>query len=45
MGKGGRHAYAAISLLAAGALALTGCSEGGSKEGSGDNKDKENAAR
>ncbi|MGW0418722.1 ABC transporter substrate-binding protein [Streptomyces sp. NPDC003015] len=45
MDKGGRRAYAAISLLAAGALALTGCSEGGSKNGTGDQKDTENAKR
>ncbi|WP_326577952.1 ABC transporter substrate-binding protein [Streptomyces sp. NBC_00481] len=44
MGKGGRHAYAAISLFAAGALVLTGCSEGGSQDASSD-KDKENAER
>ncbi len=46
MGKGGRHAYAAVSLLAAGALVLTGCSEGGS-EGTGDKnkQDQENAQR
>jgi len=45
MDKGGRRAYAAISLLAAGALALTGCSGGGSKNGTGDQKDTENAKR
>ncbi|WP_128379615.1 ABC transporter substrate-binding protein [Streptomyces cavernae] len=44
MGKGGRRAYAGLSLLAAGALVLTGCSEGGSKEG-GNKEDKENAER
>lgn len=45
MGKGGRHAYAAISLFAAGALVLTGCSEGGSKNGTSNNQDKEKAER
>lgn len=44
MGKGGRRAYAALSLVAAGALVLSGCSEGGSKEGS-NKDDKENAQR
>ncbi|MFH8800118.1 ABC transporter substrate-binding protein [Streptomyces sp. NPDC017936] len=44
MGKRGRRAYGALSLLAAGALVLSGCSEGGSKEGS-DKGDKENAER
>jgi peptide/nickel transport system substrate-binding protein len=45
MSRGGRHAYAAISVLAAGALVLTGCSKGGSDNGNGNNKDKENAKR
>ncbi|MFB9463686.1 ABC transporter substrate-binding protein [Streptomyces cinereospinus] len=45
MGKGGRHAYAAVSLLAAGALALTGCSEGGSQNGTGDEQDQQHAER
>ncbi|KUN27558.1 ABC transporter [Streptomyces antibioticus] len=45
MGKGGRHAYAALSLLAAGALVLTGCSSGGSKGSDNDKQDKENAQR
>ncbi|MFF7451927.1 MULTISPECIES: ABC transporter substrate-binding protein [unclassified Streptomyces] len=45
MGKGGRRAYAALSLLAAGALVLTGCSEGGSKGNDNDKQDKENAER
>ncbi|MCW8383147.1 ABC transporter substrate-binding protein [Streptomyces justiciae] len=45
MGKGGRHAYAALSLLAAGALVLTGCSEGGSKGSDNNGQDKENAQR
>ncbi|WAZ23920.1 ABC transporter substrate-binding protein [Streptomyces cinnabarinus] len=45
MGKGGRHAYAAVSLLAAGALVLTGCSEGGSEGTGNDKQDKENAER
>jgi peptide/nickel transport system substrate-binding protein len=44
MGKGGRRTYAALSLVAAGALVLSGCSEGGSKEG-GNKEDKENAER
>ncbi|RZU12895.1 ABC transporter substrate-binding protein [Streptomyces sp. BK239] len=45
MGKGGRHAYAAISLFAAGALVLTGCSEGGSKNEAGDKQGKKDAQR
>ncbi|WP_405916201.1 ABC transporter substrate-binding protein [Streptomyces sp. NBC_00728] len=45
MSRGGRHAYAAISVLAAGALVLTGCSKGGSDNGNGSNKDKQNAKR
>ncbi|WP_328448618.1 ABC transporter substrate-binding protein [Streptomyces sp. NBC_00386] len=45
MSRGGRHAYAAISVLAAGALVLTGCSKGGSDKGNDSNKDKENAQR
>ncbi|MGW7046961.1 ABC transporter substrate-binding protein [Streptomyces avermitilis] len=45
MSRGGRHAYAAISVLAAGALVLTGCSKGGSDSGNNDKKDKENAQR
>ncbi|MEV6016944.1 MULTISPECIES: ABC transporter substrate-binding protein [unclassified Streptomyces] len=45
MSRGGRHAYAAISVLAAGALVLTGCSKGGSDKGNNNNKDKENAQR
>ncbi|MET8855179.1 ABC transporter substrate-binding protein [Streptomyces sp. NPDC004579] len=45
MSRGGRHAYAAISVLAAGALVLTGCSKGGSDKGSDNKKDKENAQR
>lgn len=45
MSRGGRHAYAAISVLAAGALVLTGCSEGGSKGGGDDKKQRENAER
>ncbi|MEU6378206.1 ABC transporter substrate-binding protein [Streptomyces sp. NPDC046909] len=45
MGKGGRRAYAALSLLAAGALVLTGCSEGGSKDSDNNQQDKENAER
>ncbi|MGW0968936.1 ABC transporter substrate-binding protein [Streptomyces sp. NPDC002516] len=45
MSRGGRHAYAAISVLAAGALVLTGCSKGGSDKGNNNSKDKENAQR
>ncbi|KOG43333.1 ABC transporter substrate-binding protein [Streptomyces resistomycificus] len=45
MGKGGRHAHAALSLLAAGALVLTGCSEGGSKGSSNNKDDEKNAER
>ncbi|MEV8553094.1 ABC transporter substrate-binding protein [Streptomyces glaucescens] len=47
MSRGGRHIYAAISVLAAGALVLTGCSEGGSKAGNdkNDKEQQENAAR
>ncbi|MEV7324805.1 ABC transporter substrate-binding protein [Streptomyces sp. NPDC093970] len=44
MSRGGRQAYSALSVLAAGALVLTGCSKGGSDNG-GDNKkqDQKNA--
>ncbi|MFE7269448.1 ABC transporter substrate-binding protein [Streptomyces sp. NPDC057623] len=45
MSRGGRHAYAAISVLAAGALVLTGCSEGGSKGSGNDKEQQENAER
>ncbi|MFG2450558.1 ABC transporter substrate-binding protein [Streptomyces sp. NPDC048512] len=45
MSRGGRHAYAAISVLAAGALVLTGCSKGGSDSKDDNKKDKENAQR
>ncbi|EPD55095.1 MULTISPECIES: ABC transporter substrate-binding protein [Streptomyces] len=45
MSKGGRHAYAALSVLAAGALVLTGCSKGGSDTGDNKKEDKENAQR
>lgn len=45
MSRGGRHTYAAISVLAAGALVLTGCSEGGSKGGGNDKEQQENAER
>ncbi|MCZ4605838.1 ABC transporter substrate-binding protein [Streptomyces sp. Lzd4kr] len=45
MSRGGRHTYAAISVLAAGALVLTGCSEGGSKSGGNDKEQQENAER
>ncbi|MFF6993411.1 ABC transporter substrate-binding protein [Streptomyces sp. NPDC008313] len=45
MSRGGRHAYAAISVLAAGALVLTGCSKGGSDSGNDSKKDDSNAKR
>ncbi|MGV9564351.1 ABC transporter substrate-binding protein [Streptomyces sp. NPDC003480] len=45
MSRGGRHAYAAISVLAAGALVLTGCSKGGSDSGGNNKKDDTNAKR
>ncbi|WP_324787491.1 ABC transporter substrate-binding protein [Streptomyces sp. H51] len=45
MSRGGRHAYAALSVLAAGALVLTGCSKGGSDTGKNDKKSEENAKR
>ncbi|MFI9807242.1 ABC transporter substrate-binding protein [Streptomyces sp. NPDC052301] len=43
MSRGGRHAYGALSVLAAGALVLTGCSKGGSDDGTDGKKDQENA--
>ncbi|MGW1805173.1 ABC transporter substrate-binding protein [Streptomyces sp. NPDC002078] len=43
MSRGGRHAYSALSVLAAGALVLTGCSKGGSDTGTNDKKDQQNA--
>ncbi|MGW1909375.1 ABC transporter substrate-binding protein [Streptomyces sp. NPDC002076] len=43
MSRGGRHAYSALSVLAAGALVLTGCSKGGSDSGTNGNKDQKNA--
>ncbi|MBX7547554.1 ABC transporter substrate-binding protein [Streptomyces sp. NPDC004232] len=43
MSRGGRHAYGALSVLAAGALVLTGCSKGGSDTGTNDKKDQQNA--
>src|SRR5215217_2084625 len=45
MSRGLRHAHAAISVLAAGALVLTGCSSGGSKSGGDDKKQQQNAER
>ncbi|WP_405990972.1 ABC transporter substrate-binding protein [Streptomyces sp. NBC_00986] len=45
MSRGGRHVYAALSVLAAGALVLTGCSKGGSDASDNNKQDKENAAR
>ncbi|MDO0925900.1 ABC transporter substrate-binding protein [Streptomyces sp. TG1A-8] len=43
--RGGRHAYGALSVLAAGALVLTGCSKGGSDSGTNGKKDEQNAKR
>lgn len=43
MSRGGRHAYGALSVLAAGALVLTGCSKGGSDSGTNDKKDQQDA--
>jgi peptide/nickel transport system substrate-binding protein len=45
MSRGGRHAYAALSVLAAGALVLTGCSKGGSDASDNNKQDQENAKR
>ncbi|AOR32287.1 ABC transporter [Streptomyces fodineus] len=45
MSRGGRHAYAALSVLAAGALVLTGCSKGGSDSGGNGKKDQQDAKR
>ncbi|MEU0252716.1 ABC transporter substrate-binding protein [Streptomyces sp. NPDC006184] len=45
MSRGGRHAYGALSVLAAGALVLTGCSKGGSDGGGDNKKQQENAKR
>ncbi|MEU2062984.1 ABC transporter substrate-binding protein [Streptomyces sp. NPDC013455] len=45
MSRGGRHAYGALSVLAAGALVLTGCSKGGSEGGGNEKKQQENAKR
>ncbi|MDH6220129.1 ABC transporter substrate-binding protein [Streptomyces pseudovenezuelae] len=45
MSRGGRHAYAALSVFAAGALVLTGCSKGGSDASDNNKKDQENAKR
>ncbi|AYN39617.1 ABC transporter substrate-binding protein [Streptomyces dangxiongensis] len=45
MSRGGRHAYGALSVLAAGALVLTGCSKGGSDGGGDEKKQQENAKR
>ncbi|MET7289675.1 ABC transporter substrate-binding protein [Streptomyces sp. NPDC005573] len=45
MSRGGRHVYGALSVLAAGALVLTGCSKGGSDSGANEKKDQENAKR
>ncbi|MGW2742472.1 ABC transporter substrate-binding protein [Streptomyces sp. NPDC001450] len=45
MSRGGRHVYGALSVLAAGALVLTGCSKGGSDSGGNDKKQEENAKR
>ncbi|MEV5960109.1 ABC transporter substrate-binding protein, partial [Streptomyces sp. NPDC051987] len=43
MSRGGRHAYAALSVFAAGALVLTGCSKGGSSASDSEKKDQQNA--
>ncbi|MGW7526506.1 ABC transporter substrate-binding protein [Streptomyces sp. NPDC054783] len=43
MSRGGRQVSSALSVLAAGALVLTGCSKGGSDSGTKDNKDQQNA--
>jgi peptide/nickel transport system substrate-binding protein len=45
MSRGGRHAYAALSIFAAGALVLSGCSKGGSSASGNDKKDQQNAKR
>ncbi|MEU0332743.1 ABC transporter substrate-binding protein [Streptomyces sp. NPDC006193] len=45
MSRGGRHAYGALCVLAAGALVLTGCSKGGSDDGGDDDQQRRNAAR
>ncbi|MEU6535410.1 ABC transporter substrate-binding protein [Streptomyces sp. NPDC047000] len=45
MSRGGRHAYATLSVLAAGALVLTGCSKGGSDAGDNKKQDQQNAKR
>ncbi|MEU6281132.1 ABC transporter substrate-binding protein [Streptomyces sp. NPDC047028] len=45
MSRGGRHAYGALSVLAAGALVLTGCSKGGSDTGGDSKKDQQSAKR
>ncbi|MFJ8541446.1 ABC transporter substrate-binding protein [Streptomyces sp. NPDC093586] len=45
MSRGGRHIHATLALLAAGALVLTGCSEGGSKDGGKDKNQEKNAQR
>ncbi|MCN9243017.1 ABC transporter substrate-binding protein [Streptomyces sp. RY43-2] len=45
MSRGGRHVYAAVSVLAAGALVLSGCSKGGSSGGDNHKKDDTNAKR
>ncbi|MER6060397.1 ABC transporter substrate-binding protein [Streptomyces sp. NPDC001792] len=45
MSRGGRHVYSALSVLAAGALVLTGCSKGGSDSGTNEKKDQQDAKR
>ncbi|WP_369391659.1 ABC transporter substrate-binding protein [Streptomyces sp. CG1] len=45
MSRGGRHAYGALSVLAAGALVLTGCSKGGSDSSGNGKKDQQDAKR
>ncbi|WP_128434444.1 ABC transporter substrate-binding protein [Streptomyces cyaneus] len=45
MSRSGRHVHAVVSVLAATALVLTGCSSGGSKGGGNDKEQQENAER
>ncbi|MGN9756479.1 ABC transporter substrate-binding protein [Streptomyces sp. SD31] len=45
MSRSGRHVHAVVSVLAAAALVLTGCSSGGSKSGGNDKEQQENAER
>ncbi|MEU9243330.1 ABC transporter substrate-binding protein [Streptomyces shenzhenensis] len=43
MSRGERHVYTAVSVLAAGALVLTGCSKGGSDASDNNKQDQKNA--